>query len=219
MTPEDVVEIVDGASQQLVIDLENPESLPGEGTATGQMTTMASAPSKARVPHWTRSNGSKIWPKYYVYDPDNKNGRNQARKGWHDYCTGLKFKYRPDIGAPDSAKFQYPSGNPRYPNYTSSVSFRGPCARHDLCIQYKQAPTRYYCDDELKTHIRMNCRYYIRADLYPSRKKGLEASYARAGFYHYWVRYSTGGNTDSGKWGQNQYTSVWPTYRYDDWTQ
>lgn len=70
--------------------------------------------------------------------------------------------------------------------------------------------------------MRMNCRYYIRADLYPSRKKGLEACYSRAGFYHYWVRWKTGGYLDSGKWGHSQYASTYdanPAYRYDDWTQ
>ena len=140
-----------------------------------------------------------------------------AGGGGTDQRTGLSIP-GPDIGLPDSAKFPYPSGSPRYPLYTPSVSFRGPCARHDLCIQYKQAPSRWYCDDKLKADTRQNCRYYIRADLYPARKEALQACYSRAGLYHYWVRFSTGGNTDPGHWGHSQYASVYPTYSWDDWT-
>ena len=82
MTPEDVVEIVDGASQAFVSDLENPDDSLSDASiaaASGQMTTMSSTPKKVKIPHWTRPGGSKIWPKYYIYDPDNKNGRGIPR--------------------------------------------------------------------------------------------------------------------------------------------
>jgi hypothetical protein len=70
-------------------------------------------------------------PPEYVYDP--KLG------SLHDYCTN----------APDS--FPAP--------HAKNASFRGPCARHDLCIG--AAPSdRSPCDDGLKADMYTNCEYW-----------------------------------------------------------
>jgi hypothetical protein len=70
-------------------------------------------------------------PANYVYNP--KLG------SLHDYCTN----------APDT--FPAP--------HAKNASFRGPCARHDLCIG-KDPADRTPCDDALKANMYTNCEYY-----------------------------------------------------------
>jgi hypothetical protein len=66
-------------------------------------------------------------PSNYVYDP--------SRGPLHDYCTK----------SPD--EFPNPVGK--------NANFRGPCARHDLCLGTRTA--RRTCDSRLRTDLQTNC--------------------------------------------------------------
>jgi len=68
-------------------------------------------------------------PSNYVYNP--------ALGSHHDYCTA----------APD--EFHAP--------FASNASFRGPCARHDLC--YAGSTQELTCDNRLRSDMRANCAY------------------------------------------------------------
>jgi hypothetical protein len=72
-------------------------------------------------------------PGNYVYNPNAKKQRTL-----HDYCTK----------SPDS--FPNPVGK--------NADFRGPCARHDMCIQYKQHK-RSTCDANLLANMRSECNW------------------------------------------------------------
>ncbi|MEZ4362738.1 MAG: phospholipase A2 [Kofleriaceae bacterium] len=67
-------------------------------------------------------------PRNYVYNP--------SLGPLHDYCTK----------SPD--EFPNPVGK--------NANFRGPCARHDLCLGSKTARTT--CDNRLKTDLQTNCK-------------------------------------------------------------
>ena len=69
-------------------------------------------------------------PKKYVYKP--KLGRR------HDYCTDSPDEF-PAPGAPNA-------------------SFRGPCARHDMCYDAKKKKST--CDKALKADMYTNCEYW-----------------------------------------------------------
>jgi hypothetical protein len=71
-------------------------------------------------------------PSNYVYNPNTKHQRTL-----HDYCTK----------SPDS-----------FPTPGKNADFRGPCARHDMCIQYKQKK-RSSCDSDLLRNMSSECRY------------------------------------------------------------
>jgi hypothetical protein len=73
-------------------------------------------------------------PLHYIYRPS---------LGWHhDYCSL----------APDE-----------YPNpYGVNASFRGPCARHDLCYMGRTI-SKYACDVYLLRDMNSNCDYYYSA--------------------------------------------------------
>jgi hypothetical protein len=67
-------------------------------------------------------------PSNYVYAP--------SRGPLHDYCTK----------SPD--EFPNPVGK--------NANFRGPCARHDLCLEGGTA--RRTCDSRLRTDLQTNCK-------------------------------------------------------------
>jgi hypothetical protein len=68
-------------------------------------------------------------PPNYVYKPD--------RGSLHDYCTD----------SPD--KFPNPLGR--------DADFRGPCARHDLCLEDKLVPAST-CNSRLRDDLITNCK-------------------------------------------------------------
>ncbi|MGI8459426.1 MAG: hypothetical protein ACR2LI_15130 [Propionibacteriaceae bacterium] len=72
-------------------------------------------------------------PKNYVYNPKAKHQRTL-----HDYCTK----------SPDE-----------FPAPGTNANFRGPCARHDMCIQYRQATKRSVCDSRLLANLKSECRW------------------------------------------------------------
>lgn len=123
-------------------------------------------------------------------------------KGWHDYCTK----------SPDTWK---------------RATFRGPCAQHDLCIQYKEAPDRHTCDNELRWAIKSQCyhTYYDASDRYYTGYLGTTGEYVRydnyalcngrADLYWSWVYSYTSVHYANG-WG-NSNPQTWPNYSYKIW--
>jgi hypothetical protein len=200
-TPTDVVEIVDGAGDELVQDLTAPEDAEWADESSG-ITTFSAGSSKVKVPK-KKVSGIRISQKYYYYDPDGKNPRRSPwKKSWHDYCSS----------SPDTAGYFQRGGDKVY-RMTSTG--RGPCARHDLCIEYKQAPSRPYCDKKLKADMRQNCRYALGKVSFPSYiEERIKAScYGRASLYYAGVKYGT---KRAGGWGHSG-PSYYPTYSYKSW--
>ena len=76
----------------------------------------------------------------YVGVPSNyKYGTQYSPRSLHDYCTK----------SPDE-----------FPNaFGTNASFRGPCARHDLCYQYHSS-SKAGCDNALYSNMVSNCNYY-----------------------------------------------------------
>lgn len=72
-------------------------------------------------------------PDRYVYNPNTK-----VQPTLHDYCTK----------SPD--EFRSPGKN---------ANFRGPCARHDLCIMDKKVK-RSTCDSRFRNDLMQQCEYY-----------------------------------------------------------
>lgn len=72
-------------------------------------------------------------PDRYVYNPD-----ATYQRTLHDYCTM----------SPD--EFSAPGTN---------ASFRGPCARHDLCIM-DRVVARSTCDSRFKSNLLQQCEHY-----------------------------------------------------------
>lgn len=71
-------------------------------------------------------------PSNYVYN------LNHPRKTLHDYCTKSPDEFPNPIGA--------------------NANFRGPCARHDMCFELKQA-SQYTCNNRLWSDMRSNCAH------------------------------------------------------------
>lgn len=74
--------------------------------------------------------GKVVVPTSYCYDPDTTN-----HTGWHDYCTH----------APD-----------QYTSLLGTADFRGPCARHDMCLQSSHSHSK--CDGPLLSNLKQNCK-------------------------------------------------------------
>lgn len=72
-------------------------------------------------------------PSNYVYN------LNHPRRTLHDFCTKSPDEYPNPLGA--------------------NANFRGPCARHDMCFEYKQA-SQYTCNNRLWSDLKSNCEYY-----------------------------------------------------------
>jgi hypothetical protein len=83
-------------------------------------------------------------PSNYVYDTS---GRSRPISH-HDYCTK----------SPD--EFPNPIGK--------NASFRGPCARHDMC--YGSSTDKKKCDAQLWLDMRSNCKYTYSSFISPTRK-------------------------------------------------
>jgi hypothetical protein len=83
-------------------------------------------------------------PSNYVYDTSGRSGKVSL----HDYCTK----------SPD--EFPNPIGK--------NASFRGPCARHDMC--YGSSTDKKKCDARLLLDMRSNCKYMYRSPISPTRK-------------------------------------------------
>lgn len=143
-----------------------------------------------RIPYWRNKNGGPIKQKYYIFKPKGPN------KGWHDYCTG------PAVDA------YYPGG----------VSFKGPCARHDLCIEFKQAPHRSYCDTHFKRTLRVNCKNVMGKPSNLVQRTHLRGCLSTASVYYKAVARHTNKKSGAGKWGHTG-MSWWPTYKYNVWAQ
>jgi hypothetical protein len=92
-------------------------------------------------------------PSNYVYDTSGRSGRVSL----HDYCTK----------SPD--EFPNPIGK--------NASFRGPCARHDLC--YSGSTDKKKCDARLWLDMRSNCKYTYNSLISPTRN----ACYKTAAIY------------------------------------
>ena len=71
-------------------------------------------------------------PSNYVYNPN-----TSYQRTLHDYCTK----------SPD-----------QFPSPGRNADFRGPCARHDLCIMYRST-ARSTCDTNLRANLKQECRY------------------------------------------------------------
>lgn len=100
-------------------------------------------------------------------------------KTLHDYCSY----------SPDSATFSYPGSSPGG-TIRKTVSFRGPCARHDMAIDSirKQSISlsskrakRRSSDSTFKSHIRQNCGYYMYRSV---DTNGRVSCYSRAATYY-----------------------------------
>ncbi|WP_417219588.1 hypothetical protein [Arthrobacter sp.] len=125
-------------------------------------------------------------PSNYVYNP-----RTTVRRALHDYCTW----------SPDSYG-QAVKGTGR--NYvTLRADFKGPCARHDMCIERiifdggtltSKRSQRRYCDTIFRARLEQNCSYTF----YESRSSSARAAcYARASLYYSVVSQKT--NSWNGK--------------------
>ena len=62
------------------------------------------------------------------------------------------YVYNPD--GPNKTLHDYCSYSP---DSWGKANFRGPCARHDMCIQYHQRANRAACDSALFSDLRTNC--------------------------------------------------------------
>ena len=71
--------------------------------------------------------GKVVVPWSYCYDPTTSNHR-----AWHDYCT-------------------------KSPDSWGSADFRGPCARHDMCLQ--AGHSHGTCDGPLLNNLKTNCKH------------------------------------------------------------
>lgn len=189
------VTIVDEGTESFVADLTDLAGEEGDTTVdstdkdASQFSVASASKPYVPVPKTTK-NGKVVRQKYYYYDPKGKHPKRLPwKKTWHDYCSS---------NSPDSY---------------GSASFKGPCARHDLCIEFKQAPDRSYCDDFLKKNMRTNCRYAYSAWYYYDK---LHICYGYASSYHKAVSNSTANNHDPGHWG-NINNSYYPYYRWDTW--
>jgi hypothetical protein len=94
--------------------------------------------------------GKVVVPTNYCYDPTTNNHR-----GWHDYCTH----------APDSV---YVSSGAPFGVGSGTVDFRGPCARHDMCLQSTHSHSK--CDGPLLSNLKQNCSQRF-ASYNPARYK------------------------------------------------
>lgn len=109
--------------------------VPFIGAAQANASTAAPAAEAVQVVQVqaaAKASGHVTIPSNYRYAPN-----TTYQRTLHDYCTK----------SPDS--FSGPGKN---------ADFRGPCARHDMCIQYKQKK-RSSCDADLLKNMKSECSY------------------------------------------------------------
>lgn len=71
-------------------------------------------------------------PSNYVYN------LNHPRRTLHDYCTKSPDEFPNPVGA--------------------NANFRGPCARHDMCFEQRQA-SQFTCNNRLWANLKSNCEH------------------------------------------------------------
>jgi hypothetical protein len=86
-------------------------------------------------------------PKGYCYGPADKD-----HEGWHDYCS-----YSSDT----------------WKKAGSVVSFKGPCALHDMCLEYGWGSNRASCDSMLRVYLERNCVQSVRDGKTPAFLRSL----------------------------------------------
>lgn len=184
LQPTDPVEITDDGMADFVAGLQEPEQI----VATNVSAASSSNPY-VPVPKKT-VNGKVVKQKYYYYDPDGLHPRRLPwKKGWHDYCTKSADTY-------------------------SGASFKGPCARHDLCIEFKEAPDRTYCDVKLKADMRTNCYYKFPQKYLAAAPRSI--CYGLASIYYKVVSKTTSGYSDPDHWGHSG-IDYYPQFNYYQW--
>jgi hypothetical protein len=86
------------------------------------------------------------------------------------------YKYHPHKG-PDIALHDYCTASPdEFPTIGKNANFRGPCARHDMCIQYHQHK-RSTCDNNLLANMKSECRYTYKHSYDPRHGACLGTAY------------------------------------------
>lgn len=124
----------------LGIGLSNTASASTPMSAPRAVTVVAAAATLHCQSHSAESKpvkGKVVVPSNYCYDPHTSN-----HPAWHDYCTHSPDSIYVSSGAP----FGLGSG---------TVDFRGPCARHDMCLQSSHSHSK--CDGPLLNNMKTNC--------------------------------------------------------------
>lgn len=86
------------------------------------------------------------------------------------------YKYHPHKG-PDIALHDYCTASPdEFPTVGKNANFRGPCARHDMCIQYYQHK-RSTCDGNLLANMKSECNYTYKHWYDPRKSACLSTAY------------------------------------------
>ena len=100
----------------------------GASPATAAPGVDASASVAAGIVRLEAGPGHVSIPSRYVYNPD-----TTYQRTLHDYCT-------------------------KSPDAFRAADFRGPCARHDLCIMDRDV-ARSTCDANLLANLRQECNH------------------------------------------------------------
>lgn len=124
-----VVGVFAAALTLLGIGVASAQAAPTVATAAAPAASHAGLQCRNHAAESKPVKGKVVVPSNYCYDPDTTNHR-----GWHDYCTS----------SPDSV----------YAG-TGVVDFRGPCARHDMCLQASRSHSK--CDGPLYNDMIKNC--------------------------------------------------------------
>ena len=125
-----VVGLLSAAMVMLGISAANASTTTTAAGALRPATTVAAGGGSNCRSHKAESTphkGKVVVPKSYCYNPT-----TNSHRGWHDYCTH----------SPDSY---------------GSADFRGPCARHDMCLQKSHSHSK--CDGPLLSNLKTNCHY------------------------------------------------------------
>lgn len=104
-------------------------------SAAGEVTLLlqyTGAASEAAGVGGRVTNGYVGVPSNYVYN------LNHPRRTLHDYCTKSPDEFPNPVGA--------------------NANFRGPCARHDMCFEQRQA-SQFTCNNRLWSDMKSNCEY------------------------------------------------------------
>lgn len=210
ITDAEAVTQTDEANADLTADLLTEDESDTDTPVEGEATIMSASSKKVKIPMRRYNPWTIVAQKYYFYDPKAKSPRRSPwKRSWHDYCSS---------GSADTATISY------Y-NYKTFVggrikaTWRGPCARHDLCIEFKQAPYRSTCDKQMRRDMKQNCRYALSKVSYSAYvEKALKARcYDRVAVYYRGIQlgtYMAGQQSTGGGWGHTGRMG-WPNWRYD----
>jgi hypothetical protein len=120
-------------------------------TAVGQVTALLQYTGAGET-SGTDDGSTKAYvgiPSNYVYN------LNHPRKTLHDYCTKSPDEFPNPIGA--------------------NANFRGPCARHDMCFEQRQA-SKQTCNNRLWGNLKSNCEHTY-AWYSPTRQACINTAY------------------------------------------